>query len=135
MKLSLLKEKLAICRLDRSAPVPAWLTGSAFFTVSRTFDELSLVCPQESVPDGVLCNKGWRCLKVDGPLEFSLTGVIASVTAPLANAKVPVFVFPRMTRTTSWSRPPILRRRPACCPGKATSSSISTSSYSRKPYR
>jgi hypothetical protein len=64
-----------------------------FFTVSRAFDELSFVCPQESVPDGVRCNKNWRCLKVEGPLPFNMTGVLASIMVPLANAKVPVFVF------------------------------------------
>jgi hypothetical protein len=89
----LLKGKLAICRLENSAPVPDWLLEGEFFTVSRTFDELSFVCPQESVPDGIQCNKNWRCLKVEGPLSFQETGVLAAMTAPLAKAKISVFVF------------------------------------------
>ncbi len=93
MRLSILNKKLAICRLEKDAPMPGWLLESKFFSVSRTRDELSLVCPQELVPGDVLCNKSWRCLKVEGPLDFSLSGVIASLTAPLANAKIPVFVF------------------------------------------
>ncbi|HTX43799.1 MAG TPA: ACT domain-containing protein [Methanocella sp.] len=93
MKLSLLKETLAICRLEKSAPIPGWLMESAFFMVSRTFGELSFVCPQGPVPDGIQCDKNWRCLQVDGPLDLGLTGVIASLTASLAKAKVPVFVF------------------------------------------
>jgi len=93
VRLSLLKGKLAICRLEKSAPIPDWLMEGEFFTVSRAFDELSFVCPQESVPDGVRCNKNWRCLKVEGPLPFNMTGVLASIMVPLANAKVPVFVF------------------------------------------
>jgi len=92
VRLSLLKEKLAVCKLEKSAPIPGWLTEGEFFSVSRTFDELSLVCLQESVPDGIQCNKNWRCLQVEGPLDFGLTGVVASLTAPLANAMIPVFV-------------------------------------------
>ncbi len=92
MKLSLLKVKLAVCRLDKGAPLPEWLAEGKFYTASRTYGELSLVCPEDNVPDGIQCNKGWRCLMVEGPLDLGLTGVIASLTAPLAGAKVPVFV-------------------------------------------
>jgi hypothetical protein len=93
VRLSLLKGKLAICRLEKGAPIPRWLTESAFFSVSRTFDELSFVCYQESIPGGILCNRDWRCLQVEGPLPLHETGILASLTAPLANAKIPVFVF------------------------------------------
>jgi hypothetical protein len=44
-------------------------------------------------PEGIRCNKGWRCLQVEGPLPLHETGILASLTAPLANAKIPVFVF------------------------------------------
>jgi len=93
MKLSLLKGKFAICRLEKSAPIPEWLKESTFFTVSRTFDELSFVCSQESIPECISCDKEWRCFQVEGPLPFNETGILASLTAPLANAKIPIFVF------------------------------------------
>ncbi|AFD00897.1 hypothetical protein Mtc_2159 [Methanocella conradii HZ254] len=93
MKLSLLKGKFAVCRLEKSAPIPEWLKESTFFTVSRTYDELSFVCSQESIPEYIECDKDWRCLQVEGPLPFNETGILASLTAPLANAKIPIFVF------------------------------------------
>ena len=55
-----------------------WLIGG-FFSVTRTADELSVVCPQEAVPEGVRCEPGWRCLRVVGPLDFSLVGVLVYV--------------------------------------------------------
>jgi uncharacterized protein len=93
MKLYLLKDKFAICRLDNTAPIPDWLKESTFCSISRTFDELSFVCSQESIPESIKCNKDWLCLQVEGPLPFDKTGILASLTAPLAKANVPIFVF------------------------------------------
>jgi hypothetical protein len=89
----LLKGKLAVCRLEKSASLPGWLAEGEFFSISRTYDELSFVCPQESVPDGILCNRDWRCLHVEGSLPLHETGILASLAVPLANARIPVFVF------------------------------------------
>jgi hypothetical protein len=93
MRLSLLKGKFAICRLEKSAPIPEWLKESTFFTVSRTYDELSFVCSQESIPECIKCDRDWRCFQVEGPLAFSETGILASLATPLANAHIPIFVF------------------------------------------
>ncbi len=81
----------AVCRLTADAPVPAWVGGGPFVSITRTADELSIVCRQEAVPAGVRCEPGWRCLRVAGPLDFSLVGVLASLLAPLAEAGVSVF--------------------------------------------
>lgn len=59
--------------------------------MTRTIDELSVVCTETSVPPDVLSERGWRALKVQGPLDFSLTGVLAALTAPLAAAAIPIF--------------------------------------------
>jgi hypothetical protein len=95
MKLSLLvlEETFAICSMKRDSPLPEWATSSDFFSITRTFDELSIVCPQEKVPAGVDINKNWRCLKVQGPLGFSITGILASLSMPLASEGVSIFVF------------------------------------------
>lgn len=82
----------AICRLDRAAPVPAWASHGAFVSITRTAEELSIVCDAAAVPDGVQCERGWRCLKVLGPLAFSLVGIVAALVTPLADAGVSVFV-------------------------------------------
>ena len=71
-------------------PIPEW-AHSGFFSMTRTPDELSIVCNEEIVPDGVACEKGWHCLQVKGPLDFALTGILASLAAPLAEAGISIF--------------------------------------------
>ena len=91
LHLSLLPDTLAICRLAPDAPVPAWAWTGEPASVTRTHDELSVVCRADAVPPGVRCETGWRCMKVAGPLDFGLTGILAALTAPLAAAGIPVF--------------------------------------------
>ena len=90
--LFLLEDSFAICRLDKDAPVPDWALTRQFFSVTRTEDELSIVCPQESVPEGIDCKAGWRCLKVESPFEFDLAGMISSIAARLAESDIDMFV-------------------------------------------
>ena len=91
LRLSVLEKRLAVCRLDSPAQeIPAWATGAPFFSVTRTSDELSIVCPEECVPTGVTCERGWRALRFDGPFEFGLVGVLASVAVPLAQSEVSI---------------------------------------------
>jgi hypothetical protein len=71
--------------------LPDWALSSAFLSITRTSDELSVVCLQEAVPPEVRCEKGWRCLRVEGPLDFSEIGVLASLTSVLAAAGVSLF--------------------------------------------
>jgi hypothetical protein len=89
--LSLLPDTYAVCRLDKDAPVPDWATRGPYSSVTRTADELSVVCPDALVPGGVRKESGWRVLMVEGPLDFSLTGVLASLTGPLAREGISVF--------------------------------------------
>jgi len=91
LTLSLLAETYAICRLEPTAEIPVWALSGELGSVTRTPDELSIVCVQEVVPEAVPCEGGWRALKVEGPLDFSLSGVLASLIEPLA-AGIPVFV-------------------------------------------
>jgi hypothetical protein len=90
LRLSVLGERLAVCSLDPRTQIPAWAASAPFFSVTRTFDELSVVCPEEHVPAGITCERGWRVLKLEGPLDFGLVGVLASVAAPLAESGVGV---------------------------------------------
>ena len=80
----------AVARLDAHAAIPRWATE--FFAVTRTSDELSIVCPEPFVPPDVIAERGFRMLMVDGPLDFALTGVLASIASPLAEAGVSLFV-------------------------------------------
>jgi hypothetical protein len=90
LSLLVLPARLSICRLPPEAPLPDWATGE-LTALTRTPDELSVVCDEQCVPDGVRAESGWRALKVAGPLDFSLTGVLAALAAPLAAAKISIF--------------------------------------------
>ncbi len=91
LTLSLLPDIYAVCRLDGGAPVPAWALSEGFSSITRTDDELSIVRAQRMIPDGVAAEREWRCLKVEGPLDFALTGVLAGIATTLAHADVSIF--------------------------------------------
>jgi hypothetical protein len=84
-------ERYAICRLEAGATAPSWSNQGSFVSISRTADELSIVCSEANVPSGVTCEPGWRILKCEGPLDFALPGIMASLAEPLADAGVPIF--------------------------------------------
>jgi hypothetical protein len=90
LTLSLLPHTFAICRLGPEADIPSWALGGEFFSFTRTQAELALICPQEKVPEKTRCEKDFRCFKVGGPLDFSLTGILSSLTIPLAQAGISV---------------------------------------------
>lgn len=92
MTLDVVAGRLAVCRLDAAAPVPAWaLDAAPPVSITRTAGELSVVCPQDAVPAGVRGRDGWRALAVRGPLDFALTGLLAGLAGALADAEVPIF--------------------------------------------
>ena len=91
LTLTTLDARLAVCRLDPADGIPPWATAASLFSVTRTTDELSIVCPEELVPAEIKYESGWRVLKLEGPFEFSLVGVLSSVAAPLAEAGVGIF--------------------------------------------
>jgi hypothetical protein len=62
-----------------------------FTSVTRTADELSIVCPEGAVPKGTKCESGWRIFKIEGPFDFALTGILVAVTKPLADSGVSIF--------------------------------------------
>lgn len=91
--LSILGERYAVCRLPPDAAIPAALLapGVGFVSITRTADELSVVCPEAVTPAGAEVNRGWCGFKVEGPLDFALTGVLSALLEPLAAAKISVF--------------------------------------------
>ena len=91
LTLSLLPDTLAVCQLAAAAPIPSWVTNGNFVSLTRTRDELSIVCAQRDVPNDIRCERDWRALKVEGPLDFALTGILASLAAPLADAGISIF--------------------------------------------
>ena len=83
---------LAVCRLPPGSVVPEWANRAhRFLTVSRTPEELSVTLDAEVVPREVPCARGYRALRVRGPLDFDLVGVLASIAGPLADAGISIF--------------------------------------------
>jgi hypothetical protein len=91
LTLIVIEGTFAICRLKPDEPLPSWVTGASFSSITRTPDELSIACRQEAVPEGIQCEPGWRCMRVAAAMPFSLTGVLASLVTPLAEAAISVF--------------------------------------------
>ncbi len=91
LTLLILPDTLAICRLPPDAPVPQRPEGARFWSVTCTNEETSVVLPEGLVPAQWVAERGWRCLKVVGPLDFALTGILASLVVPLAEADVSIF--------------------------------------------
>ena len=91
LRVTLLPGALAVCRLPADAAVPAWIEGS-FTSVTRTPDELSIVCDERAVPGDVNAERGWTSMRVEGPIPFQTTGVAAALVSPLAGAGISVFL-------------------------------------------
>jgi hypothetical protein len=89
--LEVLSSNFAICRLDSDAFIPNWAHGE-FVSITRTRDELTVVCRKDLVPHNIPSDIGWRCLRLSGQFDLTEVGVIASLTKPLAEANISVFV-------------------------------------------
>jgi hypothetical protein len=91
LRLIVLDGRFTVCRLDPDAGMPPWARGGGFVSITRTADELSVVCPEGRAPEGVVREDGWRVIRVEGKLDFSETGILASLAGPLAAVGISVF--------------------------------------------
>jgi uncharacterized protein len=111
LDLDLLPEEYAVCRLPAGSPIPASLAAGpdlkGVISLSWAPDELSIICPADRVPEGAVADTAWRCLRVVGPLDLALTGVLASLIGPLADARVNIVTF--STYTTDYLLVPAVR--------------------------
>ncbi len=92
LTLSLLHDRYAILRFAPDVAVPAWATAGRFLNITRTVDELSIVCVADIVPANERSVADWCVLKVHGPFQFDEIGVLASLATPLAAAQIGIFV-------------------------------------------
>ena len=105
-------QRLAVCRLDAGAAVPSWFgTAGTPCALVRTEHELSLVVPQDAVPDDVRAERDWAVLAVEGPLDLALAGILATLLGVLARADVPIFAL--STYDTDLVLVPAARRQEA----------------------
>jgi len=112
MQLRVLPDRLAVCRLPAGSAAPEWATGQhsgSLCSVTWSPGETSVVCAEGAVPDGIRAERGWRALMLLGPLDFSLTGVLAALAQPLASAGISIFAL--STYDTDY----LLVKEPALC--------------------
>jgi len=99
-----LEDQLAVCRLEPTSPLPDWLPSQGFTSVTRTTQELSVVCRSEAVPSGVKCESCFVALKVLGPLPFDAVGILRRFAAPLADADIPIIAIGTFDTDYDWVR-------------------------------
>jgi len=93
LDLVLLPDDYAVCRLELGATLPEF-AGTGVLSVTWTPNEISIICTADQAPTGGVVNTPWRCLWVNGPVNLALTGILASLVNPLAEARVNIFAFP-----------------------------------------
>ncbi|HEY6338207.1 MAG TPA: ACT domain-containing protein [Candidatus Sulfotelmatobacter sp.] len=91
LKFRQLRGSYAIVRLAPKAEIPAWATSGEFTSVTRTADEISVVCSAKNIPEDISSGPRWTCLKLEGPFLFSQTGILLSFIQPLSGNGVPIF--------------------------------------------
>jgi hypothetical protein len=90
--ISVLKDGYKVCRLNAFDGVPDWALETPLSSVTRTAEELSIVCPDQVAPKEMQTEQEWKCLKIHGPLGFDEVGIISGLTKVLADANISVFV-------------------------------------------
>jgi hypothetical protein len=91
LDLQLLPDLFAVCRLGPADLVPGWASApGTLMVLARTAEELSIVCDQRVVPDGVRAERGFRALVLSGPLPFDTIGILATITGVMAAAAIPL---------------------------------------------
>ena len=91
LTLSIILGEFTIHRFPADYPLPEVIFNEPFFSISRTRDELSVVCASSVQLESDRSDSDWACIKVLGPLDFSLTGILAKISAVLAEAKISIF--------------------------------------------
>jgi hypothetical protein len=91
LRYSVLEGRFAVCRLAPDSAIPAWATEPGFFSITRTANELSIVCEGKRVPVGVQAELDWATIQLQGPFPFEMTGVLAAILNPLATEGIGIF--------------------------------------------
>jgi len=83
--------QVGVFKLTPTSTVPSWVMECSFFSITRTDEELSVFCNDNAIPEEILAERDWACLKVMEQLDFSTSGILLSLAAPLAAADISIF--------------------------------------------
>jgi hypothetical protein len=92
LTIDILPDNYSIYKFESGSEIPDWVYLSEFSSVTTTKDEISVVAFQTDDEAGLKCSRDWRVLKIAGPLDFSLIGIVADVTSTLKDKNIPVFI-------------------------------------------
>ena len=94
MNLKILESTFSIMKLPSTEKIPSWALNPDVFSITRTDEELSIVFPSEYLSLNEVMEDvedDWKCIKVEGVLDFNLTGILSSLAKPLAESKISIF--------------------------------------------
>ena len=91
MKLTVLEGEFTIHRFSPESKIPALIFECSFYSISRTEEELSIVCSSRIHLNSARSETGWTCIKVSGPLDLSQTGILADISGVLAREEISIF--------------------------------------------
>jgi len=91
LQLNILENHFTIHRFPTNHEIPNQVYGSQFYSISKTDEELSIVCNSTTQVNSEKSDTDWSCIKVEGPLDFSLTGILAKISTVLAKAEISIF--------------------------------------------
>ncbi|MGL4773950.1 MAG: ACT domain-containing protein [Clostridium sp.] len=91
MKMEIYNGTYAVCRLENEDVLPTWIPTKNFYNITRTEEELSIVCFDKNIPSNVKCERDFKLLKIVGPLDFSLIGILSKISSALTEAKISLF--------------------------------------------
>ena len=91
LKLAILKDEFTIHQFPLNYEIPKNVYESYFYSITKTDEEVSLVCNSSILLNSQKSEPGWSCIKVIGPLDFSLTGILAEISTVLAKAGISIF--------------------------------------------
>lgn len=100
MKFTTLRGPFTICNLDAAAAIPDWAAAGVFSSITRTSNELSIICEEANIPPDTRAERGYSCLRLEGTFDFQAVGILESFLAPLAQSGVPIFAI--STYKTDW---------------------------------
>lgn len=92
LTLELLEGDFGVCRLSAETPIPSWCQQGDFYSITKTKDELSIVCLEAYIPSDMQpVEANWRILKIVGPLDFSLIGILSKISQLMAECGISIF--------------------------------------------
>jgi len=83
--------QVGLFKLPPSSQIPQWVFESSFYSITKTLEELSILCTDSVIPREIIAERNWSCFRLMGSIDFSTTGVLASLADPLARAGISIF--------------------------------------------